>query len=60
MKCKFHPEDETVEKCILCYTPICSKCLLKCQEFSYELLCPKCLKAVGLSQDCLFDDIDLR
>lgn len=58
MECKFHPGEETVEKCVLCYTPVCLKCLSKCREFSYDCLCPKCLKSVGLSANCLIDDLD--
>lgn len=60
MECKFHPGDETTDKCVLCYTPICSKCQSASQEMGYELVCPRCFKAIGLSQDSLFDEIDFR
>lgn len=58
MECRFHPEEKTVDKCILCYTPICNECLSICIDFNYEHLCPKCLRALGLCWDCTHDFVN--
>jgi hypothetical protein len=58
MECSFHPGEKTVKKCILCYTPICLKCMSLCAQLDYESLCPKCLRLIGLSWDCTCDDIN--
>ncbi len=48
MECKYHPGEETINHCVLCNTPICAKCLSSSWELDYGLLCPKCLRALGL------------
>jgi hypothetical protein len=60
VECKFHPGEEAIDKCVLCDTPLCVKCLPSCQELEYGLLCPKCCRALGLSRDSSMDPIHFR
>lgn len=46
MRCGYHKKEEPVDKCILCYKPICLECIVLAQELGMNALCPKCLRTM--------------